>query len=435
MFFNNTNVTVFMLISYTRNEEGGIDKVVHCFLSDVLVHSSLFVEAAMDCLQLQIEGSKGVKQLIIWSDGCASQFKSCKVFALHAMRSVSMGIHIFHLYFSSGHGKGDHDGQAAVIKRYLREEASHRTVDNLISCAADCKKFLDSRLSQPKARSNPAATADCKLTSREFHLLTSNQIEDVTKPADMKAVRGTQKLHSVWFDCRQDKMRTRLQSCCAAKCMVRGECGGDCPNQPWVCEWEEVTLEQLNKAADEEDDSSSSRQEEFDEVCVTELIKVGGVFAVSTASVLQREGKKSGNQTAVAAALEAAAAVAQSDVAIDLNASGFLLVSCSSPPSQRSLSANDKAGDGWATHTWVVEGRVLQDLKEVKDQGVVFSLEAAAAPIQFDCNWIVLGGIELEQLPEQKRKKRQPANVLATEQLLSTSSHDRINEAAEANSQ
>ena len=152
----------------------------------------------------------------------------------------------------------------------------------------------------------------------------------------------------------------------------------------------------------------------------------GEVFALSTASCLQ--GKA--NERASAEAKIAAKAVAESTTAADLDAEEFILVSCTSLPS--------KGRDGWAKSTSVVEGRLLQALREEKDKGIVFSLAKSATTIQFDSDWVVewaidlelvVGGekgIDLEVVGGGKKKRKVRANTQATEKLLSFASHASI---------
>lgn len=59
-----------------------------------------------------------VTRLVFWSDGCSCQYKSC-----HPMHNISnsfdTGFHITWNFFGSRHGKGEADGEAAVVKSYL----------------------------------------------------------------------------------------------------------------------------------------------------------------------------------------------------------------------------------------------------------------------------------------------------------------------------
>jgi hypothetical protein len=53
----------------------------------------------------------------VWSDGCASQFKSSKPWYF-VSRYLNMigGCKMMWSFFRSGHGRGPHDGARVVIK-------------------------------------------------------------------------------------------------------------------------------------------------------------------------------------------------------------------------------------------------------------------------------------------------------------------------------
>ncbi len=59
----------------------------------------------------------------MWSDGCATQFKSNKPW-FFVSRYISMirGCQILWSFFGSGHGKGPHDGARVVVKIFIRKE-------------------------------------------------------------------------------------------------------------------------------------------------------------------------------------------------------------------------------------------------------------------------------------------------------------------------
>jgi hypothetical protein len=59
----------------------------------------------------------------VWSDSCASQFKSSKPwFFVSKYPNFTQGCKMLWSFFGSGHGKGPHDDVRIVIKRFLRRE-------------------------------------------------------------------------------------------------------------------------------------------------------------------------------------------------------------------------------------------------------------------------------------------------------------------------
>jgi hypothetical protein len=55
----------------------------------------------------------------IWSDGCANQLKNDCVFQWLCILHKKLKVPHICNYFESGHGKGEHDGAGACIKRVL----------------------------------------------------------------------------------------------------------------------------------------------------------------------------------------------------------------------------------------------------------------------------------------------------------------------------
>ena len=67
------------------------------------------------------ERNINVDKHYVWSDGCVAQFKSSRPF--YALCRYHRNENIKHIwnFFESGHGKGEHDGAGACIKRALRK--------------------------------------------------------------------------------------------------------------------------------------------------------------------------------------------------------------------------------------------------------------------------------------------------------------------------
>ena len=56
---------------------------------------------------------------IIWSDNCTCQFKNAPIFYLLCRMHVERGVPHIWTFFESGHGKEEHDGVGACVKRAL----------------------------------------------------------------------------------------------------------------------------------------------------------------------------------------------------------------------------------------------------------------------------------------------------------------------------
>ena len=67
--------------------------------------------------------NKGIKmeKHFVWFDGCTTQFKSARPFYPQCGYHRYLNIPHIQIFFESGHGKGEHDGAGACIKRALRK--------------------------------------------------------------------------------------------------------------------------------------------------------------------------------------------------------------------------------------------------------------------------------------------------------------------------
>ncbi|MEW5317512.1 MAG: hypothetical protein WDW38_008801 [Sanguina aurantia] len=229
MWFFNKTMTLLMLITYHLDPDTGkLVKIVHAIFSDVKQHDQLFVEAALDMIAKRLGAAlfDRFTEVYMWTDGCASQFKCKEVFKLRALRSGSKegssssdssvwNKVIFQYSFCTSHGKGDHDGQGAVIKRHLAL-AIVRGADGVpveLNNAEDCMKECSKHLQFQKAVSCQSQAARCHLARREFYALDAAAISKFTKPK-MRQVKDTQKLHAARYDCDPDVMSTRELGCC-----------------------------------------------------------------------------------------------------------------------------------------------------------------------------------------------------------------------------
>ena len=100
----------------------------HFYITDDRTHSMEFVNG---CFQLFYKdlANRGITyhQHIIWSNNCTSQFKNVQMFYwLSKMHRLSR-IQYMQNFTKAGHGKGEHDGASACIKRALaREELKYK---------------------------------------------------------------------------------------------------------------------------------------------------------------------------------------------------------------------------------------------------------------------------------------------------------------------
>ena len=59
---------------------------------------------------------------IIWLDDCIDQFKNARIFYWLCRMHIERGVPHIWSFFESSHGKGEHDGLWAYVKRSLIKE-------------------------------------------------------------------------------------------------------------------------------------------------------------------------------------------------------------------------------------------------------------------------------------------------------------------------
>lgn len=71
--------------------------------------------------------------------------------------------HVTHYYWEPGHGKGEHDGHGAVVKRQLRRSAQN---GKLIDSAAVCVHHVNEHMHAPKPDTSHAHAARITIDGR-----------------------------------------------------------------------------------------------------------------------------------------------------------------------------------------------------------------------------------------------------------------------------
>ena len=103
-------------------EQQIVIKEAHVYISDDSDHDTLFVQHSFNIFLDSLIKDRGAnfKEHWVWSDGCAGQFKSARSFFWLCRLHRNIKIRHTWSFFESGHGKGEHDGAGACIKRALR---------------------------------------------------------------------------------------------------------------------------------------------------------------------------------------------------------------------------------------------------------------------------------------------------------------------------
>ena len=97
--------------------------LLHFYIFDDKMHDTLFVQHCFILHNTWLK-QKGhhFQHHWVWSNGAASQFKARRPFYSVARYYQLTGLQMTHNFSASGHGKREHDGAGAVIKRTLTHE-------------------------------------------------------------------------------------------------------------------------------------------------------------------------------------------------------------------------------------------------------------------------------------------------------------------------
>jgi hypothetical protein len=110
--------------------ESEILKQTYCYITDEPQHdTSLVQHVFMLHWKFMTERNSFPKQYVVWSDGCAGQFKSATSWLflgqyqdMTVCQQCPVGCQIVWSYFATRHGKGEVDGAGTLLKRELCKE-------------------------------------------------------------------------------------------------------------------------------------------------------------------------------------------------------------------------------------------------------------------------------------------------------------------------
>lgn len=204
-FYTTEQITLHPVVNYYRSPRSG-DIVKHSvvIISDDKVHDYHAVEKFQQVVDAHLHREAGLEpeEKIIWSDGCASQYKSKGPFADIALNSAKINRN----YFGSEHGKGDGDAEIGQINRAVDRAIIGNQV--VINDAQDMHKYCEEHL-----------TIVEELNKREF-LYVSDVPRDRPE-TNVKTLKTTRKLHQILNTSdRQYSVHVRNLTCFCKKCRI-----------------------------------------------------------------------------------------------------------------------------------------------------------------------------------------------------------------------
>jgi hypothetical protein len=226
------------------------------------------------------------KHHVVWSDGCAGQFKGARAFYFIARYpGLTNGCTLSWNYFGTGHGKAEWDGAGAVVNSALRQSQLHdnwRRMQN----AHDAVSFLNEKMGG--AVDTNFQKTGIKEANRFFWEIPKDCMRE--RSFDCETVKGSQSLHSIYSFSIADPtlLFVRKLSCFCAYCFDF-DCT-NCVNKSHVEGWELVKLKpgnlnhvrghMLQCEVREDEQVPDEFEEVFDQDGMADFLRPGDNFAV-----------------------------------------------------------------------------------------------------------------------------------------------------------
>ena len=208
--------TLHPIVTYYPCHQGSCEDLVKeelMMLSSDLKHDGFavnkFIQKAIEHLESE---HITVKRIIMFSDNCGAQYKSCKVFETLSRHKIP----VIHHYFGASHGKGEADG--AIGRLSMTIDAVVRSGQAKLD---SCKKLVDYCQNHLTLGGHTQGMC-CHYHRHYFEVSDIERVED----ADIRGIRGTQKFHCVRNTGIPGVIEVRASSCFCEPCFLGhpGEC-------------------------------------------------------------------------------------------------------------------------------------------------------------------------------------------------------------------
>ncbi|KAJ9520227.1 hypothetical protein QJQ45_030182, partial [Haematococcus lacustris] len=131
------NVGIFVACAYFRNDRDEYREETVYILTDGKDQSAALTQAALHQVLDYLQGERCMvmKQLCMWSDGCAAQFKGTPALQLHRRMAMRYRVSVWWSYGATSHFKGRHDSEGGVFKHSM----AARVLADHPDLSAECK--------------------------------------------------------------------------------------------------------------------------------------------------------------------------------------------------------------------------------------------------------------------------------------------------------
>ena len=203
-------------------------------LSSDLKHDSFAVTSFIDKVLAHLkEKNIPIKHLVMWSDNCGTQYKSCKVFDTVSKQEIP----VMRSYFCARHGKAEADGAIGRLSMHI--DAVVRSGSHKFGDASEIVRYCKLKLTVDNDKSGMC----CHWQRHYFEV--SNILRDDTTSSE--TVKGTRSFHSVRNAGVPGIIEVWESSCFCEICFhnEKGECRNAALIQPfaWTSLYKSHTIE------------------------------------------------------------------------------------------------------------------------------------------------------------------------------------------------
>ncbi|KAJ9512372.1 hypothetical protein QJQ45_012851 [Haematococcus lacustris] len=173
-------------------------------------------------------GKIDMRQLCLWSDGCASQFKGAKAIRLHWHLANRFGVPVQWSYGATSHFKSTHDSEGGVIKREWREQMLvHLELVGKVCGAAVLTDWANKHFAVPCHAQDTSASHRLRghiMFRRYLVLDLARQAAVCSMPeADVKRMHddvvGCRAMHRMVFTPDREQAQWAMAACACSTCM------------------------------------------------------------------------------------------------------------------------------------------------------------------------------------------------------------------------
>ncbi|KAJ9511096.1 hypothetical protein QJQ45_013154 [Haematococcus lacustris] len=236
-------IGILVACAYFKNKEGVYKEHTVYVMTDGKEQSAAITQAAVNQVvcYLLAEHDMDMRQLYMWSDGCAGQFKGAPAMRQHWGMAQRFSMPVWWSYGATAHFKGRHDSEGGVVKQWLRGEILADRVGkcNALGFVQHCNAYH-----KPAAAADPskAHRARASVGHRWCLELSTREVELCSAPqrdahAFASSIPGSMSMHSCFFPAAGIQVEWSETACACAQCMTpapRGVCMRPSITKPFV---------------------------------------------------------------------------------------------------------------------------------------------------------------------------------------------------------